>query len=114
MKELFAIPIANDINSKRRLMYLLLYTAAVTVPLVDTIVFWLVLYRSNPRSEQSHHTFFRSALASRLPYAINKAFPNKSLETFVLVNVNAMTSFIALLEILLLNTIPKQKVCSAT
>ncbi len=106
-------------------MFSLFYTAAVTVPLVVTIVFWLVLFRSNPRDENYSHVFFRSALADStinldggLAYVATRArqdasaqaFPNKPFNMFILISINAVNTFIALVEILLLSSVQKQRV----
>ena len=106
VKAAVSIPTHTDVNSKRRIAFSLFYTTAVTLPFVTTVVFWLVLVSS--------HTYLG-------PRAASSAVPMEQvlerdslgvtfLRNFLIVNLNAINSVIALLEIMILSSVRKQKV----
>ncbi|MCJ1301192.1 hypothetical protein MMC08_003991 [Hypocenomyce scalaris] len=105
VKAAVSIPTHTDVNSKRRIAFSLFYTTAVTLPFVTTVVFWLVLVSS--------HTYLG-------PRAASSAVPMEQvlerdslgvtfLRNFLIVNLNAINSVIALLEIMILSSVRKQK-----
>lgn len=103
-----SIPTTTDVNSKCHVTCSLFYTAAVTLPFATSVVFWLVLYRSNT-------SLGPRAVAGPLPVdqAVEAySFSGKLLREFLDINLNAVNSIIALVEIMLLGSVRKQKVSS--
>lgn len=100
------IPTTIDVKSKRHIAFPLFYTAAVSIPFVTTVVFWLVLHRSNT-------SFEPNAVGGSLP--VDQAeeaysFGGRFLRNFLFVNLNAVNSVIALVGMVVLSSVCKQKV----
>ncbi|KAA6416403.1 MAG: hypothetical protein FRX48_01123 [Lasallia pustulata] len=105
VKAAVPIPTTIDVKSKRHIAFSLFYTAAVSIPFVTTVVFWLVLHRSNT-------SFEPNAVGGSLP--VDQAeeaysFGGRFLQNFLFVNLNAVNSVIALVEIVVLSSVCKQK-----
>ena len=90
LKSAFSIPTNTSIKSKKRVSFSTFYTAAVTFPFVITLLYWLKLH---------HYTSDADEAASV-----------KALRLFVLISVNGVNSIIALVEIMVLSSVRKQKV----
>ena len=106
VKDAVSIPSTIDMNSKRHIAFSLFDTAAVSLPFVTTVVFWLVLHRSNT-------SFEPNAAGGSLP--VDQAeeaysFGGRFLKNFLVINLNAVNSVIALVKILVLSSARKQKV----
>lgn len=84
-----SIPKSTDIQSKRSSVFSTFYTASVTFPFVISIAYWLLLFPSAPVPE---HGSKRQALYY-----------------FVLINVTVINSVTALVEIMVLSSVRKQK-----
>lgn len=117
LKAFFRVPRTTDPKAKDYLLFSIFYTAAVTFPFVVTIVFWLILVPSEPMGNNIGGMIARGLdlerFAARPPVeggAEGDPFRDGALKAFVLVNVNALNTVIALLEILVLSSVRKQKV----
>ncbi|KAL9127767.1 MAG: hypothetical protein Q9217_003425 [Psora testacea] len=89
LKSAFAILVNKDIKSKTHQFFSAFYTAAVTFPFVITILYWLKLYSHIPEADESARV--------------------RSLRLFVLSSVNGINSVIALIEIMILSSVRKQR-----
>jgi len=114
---LFQIPRTTGPRAKNPILFSIFYTATVTLPFVVTIVFWLILVPTKATVNhvgpmaigKTHH----ETIAPRPPVeggAEGNPFRDGALKAFVLINVNAFNTVIALLEILVLSSVRKQKV----
>jgi len=90
MQKAFSIPSDTDVASKKRIAFSLFYTAAVTFPFVVTIASWSFL---NPLSSSVGPPFWPTPVI-----------------LFIIVNFNVVNSAIALLEVMTLSSVHKQKV----
>lgn len=113
----FRIPRVTSPKAKSQILFSIFYTAAVTLPFVVTIVFWLILVPTasafdhvGPRSSTS---LYHELTAPRPPVqggAEGNPLGDGALKAFVLISINAINTIIALSEILLLSSVRKQKV----
>lgn len=90
LQKALSIPTETDINSRKHKAFTILYIAAVTFPSIVTLISWGFLHPLRPTSR---------------PTPLSK-----SVTIFVLVNINIVNSVIALLEVLLLSSVCRQKV----
>lgn len=108
VKAVVLIPTTTDVNSKRNMAFSLFYTAAVTLPLFSTIVFWLAVHRSI--TSPGHKAIARPIPVDQIVEAYS--FGGRFLRDFLIINLNAFNSVIAFVEILVLSSVRKQKVTS--
>ena len=85
-----SVPLNTDVNSRRRIAFTFLYTVSTTFPFVVTIASWSFLDPLN---------FPMGSLSWPKPMLL-----------FLAININVVNSVIALLEIVLLGSVRKQKV----
>lgn len=83
------MPTDADIHAKRQIAFSIFYTAAVTFPFVVTIASWSFL--------------------DPLKSSVRSAWP-RPLVLFIIANFNGVNSAIALLEVMILSSVPKQQV----
>lgn len=113
----FRIPRVTSPKAKNHIIFSIFYTAAVTLPFVVTIVFWLILV---PTASAFDHDGPRlmTSLCPRLTAlrppvqggAEENPLGDVALKAFVLININAINTVIALVEILVLSSVRRQKV----
>lgn len=113
----FRIPRVTNPKAKNHLLFSIFYTAAVTLPFVVTIVFWLILVPTASAFDhidpKSSMPFCLRTTAPRPPVhggAKGNPFGDGALKAFVLININAINTIIALVEILVLSSVRKQRV----
>ncbi|KAL2043925.1 hypothetical protein N7G274_003445 [Stereocaulon virgatum] len=85
----FSIPKNTDVNSKRRLAFSLFYTAAIIFPLVTTTVYWLFLFPLDFQPDPLSWPRF--------------------LQYFKIANFTIINSVVALLEVMVISSVQKQK-----
>ena len=98
--KIFQIPHSSSPREFRRMLFSLFYTAAVTFPFVDTLVHWLVLQNFR----------FENLPCLNILVDHGHAFDGTLEKAFILVNINAINSLVALFEILILSSVRKQMV----
>ena len=113
----FRIPRATSPRAKNQILFSIFYTTAVTLPFVVTIGFWLILVPTSPAFDhvnpEAIPSVFFATTVPRPPVeggAEGNPFRDGALKAFVLININAINTVIALLEILVLSSVRKQKV----
>lgn len=87
-----SIPSSTSTRSKRRLAFSIFYAAANSFPFPTSVVYWLALFTSEPLEDHG--------------ITIDVVF----LRYWVTVNVSAVNSGIAFVEIILLSSVREQKV----
>lgn len=92
VQKAFSLPTGVEIGSKKPIAFTLFYTAAVTFPLVVTIASWSFL--------------------DPLDSSIGLSSWPRLMVLFIIVNLNGINSVIAILEIMILSSVHKQKVKS--
>lgn len=113
LRRLFRMP---QTEGKNVVVFSIFYTAAVTIPCVVTIVFWLIMIPSRPFSkpDPSRSTAFTpSSLDDRPPVEggiEDHPFSRGFFKAFMFINLHAINSLIALVEIFFLNSVRKQSV----
>jgi len=85
-----SIPMNTGVNSRRRTAFTIYYTAVVTFPIVVTVACWSFL-----------HPF---------DFPSTSSFWSRPLLLFLTINTNIVNSVTALAEVLILASVPKQKV----
>lgn len=108
VKSALSIPTTTNVDSKRHVACSLFYTAVVTLPFVTSMVYWLVLYRSN-MSLAPRPVVMVLAMHQMMG---SVSFSGRCLGEFLIVNLNLLNSVIVLVEIMLLSSVRKQKVTS--
>lgn len=108
VKSALLIPTTSNLNSKRHVACSLFYTAVVTLPFVTTMVYWLVLYRSN--MSLAPRPVVKGLAMHRIMGSVS--FSGRCLREFLVINLNLLNSVIALVEIMVLSSVRKQKVTS--
>ena len=86
----FSIPKNTDINFKRRLVFSLFHTAAIAFPVVVTTTYWLFLFP--------------------LDFQPDPLFWPRFLQYLNITNFTIVNSAFALLEVMVLSSVQKQKV----
>lgn len=111
-----SIPSAPNAKPKTGFLFSILYTAAVTIPLVITLVYWFVLRASNPDRAPStllHLISFAAGDSAQVSATTSIHIASlgvKAISTFSSINMSVLNSVIALFEILVLSSVRKQKV----
>ena len=93
MQNVFSIPKNTNVNSKKRLAFSLFYSAATTFPLVVTTTYWLYLFPADFQPDPP-------------------TWP-RLLQYFVTANFYIINSIIAVVEVMLLSSVQKQKVAKS-
>ncbi len=103
-------------EGKNAIVFSIFYTTAVTIPFVVTIVFWLIMIPSQPFSKPdgpSSMRFHTSSPDDRPPVEggiEDHPFSRGFFKAFMFINLHAINSLIALVEIFFLNSVKKQAV----
>jgi hypothetical protein len=113
----FRIPRVTSPNAKSEIFFSIFYTAAVTLPFVVTIAFWLILVPTASAFDHvgriSSTSLYHKLTAPRPPVqggAEENPLGDGALKAFVLININAINTVVAVVEILVLSSVRKQKV----
>ncbi|KAI9724354.1 MAG: hypothetical protein M1812_000422 [Candelaria pacifica] len=111
IRRLFRMP---QTEGKNAVVFSIFYTAAVTIPFVVTIVFWLIMIPSEPFSQPdgpSSTRFHNSSADGRPPVEggiEDHPFSRGFFKAFMFINLHAINSLVALVEIFFLNSVKKQ------
>lgn len=100
-----SIPTTADVSSKRLVACSVFYTAAVTLPYVTSVVYWLALYRSD--TSLGPRPVARALAMHQIIGSLS--FSGRILRKFLLVKLNVVNSIIALVEIMVLSSVRKQQ-----
>ncbi|KAI9747842.1 MAG: hypothetical protein M1835_001962 [Candelina submexicana] len=111
IRRVFRMPQTEGRNA---VLFTIFYSAAVTIPFVVTIVFWLIMIPSKPFSKPDRSSvrwFHKSSPDDRPPVEggiEDHPFSRGFFKAFMFINLHVINSFIALAEIFFLNSVKKQ------
>lgn len=112
----FSIPSTSSTRHKTLMVFSIFYTVVVTTPFVVSIIYWFILGALNSSFDSLTMLHVPSAMARDLVQEKDSVsmgitvIREKVLRTFVSLNIHTLNSVIALLEILVLSSVHKQKV----